>query len=364
MKSPVSKIFKLLIHTFIFLAGVGVLFPSQAFSQEDDKCLNKLKKAQELFESGLIEEIPFMLDSCLKDGFNKEQTIQAYRLLIQVFLFDYNQEKAEKAMHNLLSEFPEYEIQSNDPVEFVNLYKQFQTRPRYSISINSGLNISDVSVTEQYSTGNINKLKPAYKSDGIKAGARLSFEKYIASKMWITLGIGYTFAGYQVEEKMNFNRELLSFSEEMQFLQMPLYLNYSFGNSKKFAPYIFAGGKFSYLLKSHGEINRRSLDASSTSTDLSGVAQDITSTRMRENYSVMGGIGFRYKISSGYLRVNLFYSKGMSDYIKKGARFNNSENLFYYNFIDDKIRLNYYSLSVGYSYIFYRTQKKVTESNH
>lgn len=352
------------MHALILMAGVGAFFPLQVFSQEDDKCLNKLKKAQELFESGLIEEIPFMLDSCLKDGFNKEQTIQAYRLLIQVYLFDYNQEKAEKAMLNLLSEFPEYEIQSNDPVEFANLYKQFQTRPRYSISFNSGVNISDVSVIEQYSTGNINKLKPSYKGDGLRAGVRLSFEKYIASKMWITLGVGYTFAGYQVEEKMNFNRELLTFSEKMQFLQMPLYLNYSFGNSKKFAPYIFAGGKFSYLLNSKGELNRRSLDASSTSTDLSGIAQDITNTRMRENFSILGGIGFRYKISSGYLRVNLFYSKGMSNYVKKGARFSNNDNLFYYNYIDDQIRLNYYNFSIGYSYIFYRTQKKLTESNN
>jgi outer membrane protein W len=305
-----------------------------------------------------------MLDSCLKDGFNKEQTIQAYRLLIQVYLFDYNQDKAEKAMLSLLSEFPEYEIQSNDPVEFVNLYKQFQTRPRFSISINSGVNISDVSVTEQYSTGNLNNLKPTYKSDGLKAGVRLSFEKYIASKIWITLGVGYTFAGYEAEEKMNFNREVLAFSEKMQFLQFPLYLNYSFGNSKKFTPYIFAGGKFSYLLKAEGEINRRSLDLSSVSTDLSGIAQDVTNARMRDNYSVLGGVGFRYKISSGYLRVNLFYTRGMSDYIKKGARFSNNENLFYYNFIDDKIRLNFYNLSVGYSYIFYRTQKRINESNN
>ncbi len=364
MRNPVNKNFKLLIHVVILMASMGVLYPLQAFSQEDDKCLNKLKKAQELFESGLIEEIPFMLDSCLKDGFNKEQTIQAYRLLIQVYLFDYNQEKAEKAMLSLLSEFPEYEIQSNDPVEFVNLYKQFQTRPRYSISFHSGLNISDVSVSEQYSTGNLNKLNSSYSSDGLKAGIRLSFEKYIASKMWITIGVGYTYAGYQVDEKMNFNREVLSFTEKMQFLQLPLHINYSFGNSKKFTPYIFAGGTFNYLLKAEGEINRRSLDLSSTSTDLSGIARDVTNMRMRENFSVLGGIGFRYKISSGYLRVNLFYSKGVSDYVKKDARFSDNDNIFYYNFIDDKIRLNFYNLSVGYSYIFYRTQKKVIESNN
>lgn len=357
MKSLVNNIPRKVFITLILAGVFSLLFRTDAFSQ-DDKCLYKLKKAQELFESGLIEEIPTMLDSCLRHGFNKEQTIQAYRLLIQVYLFDYNQEKAQNTMLALLSEFPEYELNAADPVEFINLYKQFITKPRYSFSVNSTLNISDVTVLEQFSTGNLNKLDSKFYPGGIKAGARVSFEKYISNKTWVTVGIGYTFAGYGVEEKMNFDRELLSFEEKMQFLQAPVQFNLSFGKSKKFTPYIFGGGTFNYLLKSEGEINRRSLENTSATTDLSGLAKDITETRTREGYSLLAGVGFRYKIASGYLRMNLSYSMGMTDYVKASSRFGDTENLFYYNFVDDKIRLNFYNLSIGYSYIFYKTQKK------
>lgn len=356
MKSLVNRVFKLFILT-MFILGASVFYIDTAYSQENS-CLSKLKKAQELFDSGLIEEIPFMLDSCLKDGFNKEQVLQAYRLLIQVYLFDYNQEKAEKTMLELLSNFPEYTIHANDPVEFVNLFNQFQTKPKFSFSINSGLNLSDVTVIENYSTGNLNNLKSTYRTGGIKAGFRLSFEKYLSAKTWITLGVGYSFAGYEVEEKMNFDRELLTFSEKMQYVNVPLYFNYSFKKSGKITPYVFLGGQYSYLLKSEGEINRRGLGENAASYDLSGVATDIANTRYRNTFSALGGIGMRFKISSGYLRANLYYTRGINSYVKDDNRFSNHENLFHYNYIDDDIKLNFFNFTLGYSYIFYKTTKK------
>lgn len=338
------------------------LIQDNIHSQENN-CLSKLKKAQELFDSGLIEEIPFMIDSCLRDGFNKEQTIQAYRLLIQVYLFDYNQEKAEKTMLSLLSQYPEYEIQSNDPVEFVNLYNQFQTIPRYSFSIHSGLNMSDISVLERFSTGNLNEVKTDYKSGGVKPGFRFTFEKYLNTRFWVTLGLGYSYAGYEVSEQMNFSRELLSFSEKMQFLHVPHYLNYSFGNFGKITPYVFAGGQFSYLLQSKGEINRRSLEVTPTTTDLKGIEKDLTNSRIRESYSLIGGAGLRIKVKTGYLRANLFYTRGLTNYVNESTRFSDTENLFFFNFIDDKIKLNFFYFNVGYSYIFYKTSKKPAATN-
>ncbi|HEX3008931.1 MAG TPA: outer membrane beta-barrel protein [Bacteroidales bacterium] len=363
MKSLVNRSGTLLALRLGLIVVLVLIIQPKALSQED-YCLSKLKRAQELFDSGLIEEIPFMLDSCLKTGFDKEQTIQAYRLLIQVYLFDYNQEKAEGTMLALLTRFPEYKIQSNDPVEFVNLYNQFKTRPRYSFSINPGINMSNVSVLEQYSTGNLNGLKPDYNPKGINGGVILSFEKYFGSRAWITTGLGYSFASYEVKESMNFDRELLSFSEKMQFAHLPIYFNFSFGESKRVVPYIFAGGQLNYLIKADGELNRRSLIENSTTTDLKGTAKDITKSRNAEGFSALGGMGVRFKIAAGYLKANLYYTKGLTDYVKDDLRFSDSENLYYYNHIDDRIRLDFFNFSVSYSYIFYKTSKKtIPEKN-
>ena len=363
MKNLVNKSLKSIVLTFILVSASFIFFGTSAYSQEN-YCLSKLKNAQELFDSGIIEEIPQMLDSCLKEGFNKEQTIQAYRLLIQVYLFDYNQEKAEKTMLALLSKFPEYDLQTNDPVEFVNLYKQFQVKPTFSIGVNAGVNMSDVTVVERFSTGNLNNIKSTYKPGDIQPEIRLNLEKYLGSRTWITLGMGYSFAGYTVEERMNFDNELLMFSEKMQFAYAPLYFNYSFRRfNKKFTPYIYAGGQYNYLIKSEGEISRRNLN-SATGYDLAGVSSDITDTRYKSMYSAIAGLGFRLKIASGYLRANASYTRGLSKYVKEDSRFSDSEKLFYYNYIDDDINLNFFNFTVGYSYIFYKTNKKAVVDSY
>ena len=359
MKSLVNNSNKSVVLALAFMAALFIFIP-KSFSQEDE-CYIKLEKAQELFDSGLIEVIPSMLEPCLKDGFNKENTIQAYRLLIQVYLFDYNQEKAGKTMLDLLSQFPEYEINVNDPVEIVNLFKQFQTKPRYSFSLVSGINLSNVSVIEPFSTGNLNNLNSDYKPGSIKPLLRVSFEKYLGTRTWITLGLGYSYAGYEINESMNFGRELLWFSENMQFADVPHYINFSFGKSAKLVPYLFAGGQFSYLIKSGGELSRINLADGSASSI--GVAKDITQSRLKENYSALAGMGVRLKIATGYLRANLYYTKGITDYIKDSSRYSDNENLYYFNFIDDRIKLDYFNFTIGYAYIFYQTSKKTVADN-
>jgi hypothetical protein len=361
MKSLVIRLIKYLFPVLLFLT-VFLLNIEQINAQEDT-CLNKLKRAQELFDNGLVEEIPILIEPCLnsKDGFNKEQSIQAFRLLIQVYLFDYNQDKAEKAMLELLSRYPEYELQINDPVEFANLYKQFKTKPLYSFGINAGLNVSNVSVLEHFSTNSLNDLDSKYKIGDFNSTFGVSFEKYFNSKAWITLAAGYSSGGYQVDEKFNSNRELLTFKEKMQYAQVPVYFNYAFTNNKKFVPYVMLGGQFAYLLKSNAEINRSMIDKDIESSGLPMESKNMTDSRNRINYSALTGVGARFKVAAGYIRANLFYTMGFTEHVKNSSRFDDKENLFYYNFIDDRIKINYLTLSVGYSYLFYKTVKKVEQ---
>ena len=78
---------------FILLFVIGSQY---AFSQTD--CSVKLDSAQNLFENGIIEEIPQVLNPCIEEGFTREQKISAYKLIILTYLFDDNQQGAESTM--------------------------------------------------------------------------------------------------------------------------------------------------------------------------------------------------------------------------------------------------------------------------
>jgi len=91
------------------LLMVLIVFGLPVNAQTD--CVAKLDSAKMLFNSGQIEEIPSLLEPCLRIGFAKQDKIQAYLLLIQVYLFDTNREKAQQVMSEFLHSFPDYDIQ-------------------------------------------------------------------------------------------------------------------------------------------------------------------------------------------------------------------------------------------------------------
>ena len=113
---------KLQHSIFLFIL---VFFISTLYAQRS--CLNTLREAKELYEQGLIDEIPDLLADCMESGFTRSQRIEAYKLIILAYLFDDDQFTAEKMMDEFLRKFPEYEIMPNDPVEFVYLLESYKT---------------------------------------------------------------------------------------------------------------------------------------------------------------------------------------------------------------------------------------------
>ncbi|MCK5170420.1 MAG: hypothetical protein KAQ75_11125, partial [Bacteroidales bacterium] len=105
-----------------------LLFSSIALAQQTD-CAFKLEEAENLYETGILDSIPAMLRSCVIEGFDDDELIRAYKLLILTYLFEDYQEMAEFTMLKFLKKFPEYELKAIDQVEFKYLYNSYQTVP-------------------------------------------------------------------------------------------------------------------------------------------------------------------------------------------------------------------------------------------
>ena len=96
---------KLFIHSLIALS---ILISTPLYSQETGKCAEKLKNAQTSFDKGQVEEVPSMLRDCMKSGFNKEEALTAYKLLIQTYLLEDETGRADSVMYTFLKKYPEY----------------------------------------------------------------------------------------------------------------------------------------------------------------------------------------------------------------------------------------------------------------
>ena len=97
------------------------------FAQDMVKCNQLLEDAREAYAAGMVELVPELLLPCMESGLTGTPKIEAYKLVINAYLFDYLPDEADKLMSDFLDENPNYEGQASDPAEFkllLNAHKE------------------------------------------------------------------------------------------------------------------------------------------------------------------------------------------------------------------------------------------------
>ncbi|MGD2036172.1 MAG: hypothetical protein PVF73_14005, partial [Bacteroidales bacterium] len=188
------------IYKFILLLSFVLSALPDLSAQKS--CLNTLREAKELYEGGLIDEIPELLSGCMESGFTRAQRIEAYKLIILAYLFDDAQFEAEKMMDEFLKKFPEYEVMPNDPVEFVYLLESYKTSSFYSVNLFFGPNFSNARITESYST-----LDRSYAEFSDKTGTGFHIGLGVSRNLWKSVNINvdaiYSWQNFSFTEKTN-----------------------------------------------------------------------------------------------------------------------------------------------------------------
>jgi hypothetical protein len=133
------------------LIFISLIFLSTLALDAQNTCTEQLRTAQRSFDDGQLDGIPMMLSECMKGGFTKEEKANAYKLLIQTYLFSEQIQKADEVMMQFLSEFPSYSIAVNDPKEFISLYNTYRTTPIFKLEILGGLRLALPFVSEDFS---------------------------------------------------------------------------------------------------------------------------------------------------------------------------------------------------------------------
>ena len=85
-------------------------------------CTYLLEDAKEAYEAGMVELVPELLLNCIQsNGLSGESKKEAYKLVINSYIFDYLPAEADSLMDDFVREFPYYRAENSDPQEFVFL---------------------------------------------------------------------------------------------------------------------------------------------------------------------------------------------------------------------------------------------------
>lgn len=340
-----------------------------------DDCEKVLNDATEEFNAGHFYSIPVILKPCIDNGFTKEQRQRAYLLLTQTYLLLEDPVSAELSYLKVLKANPEYITDPNrDPIEVVYLSKKFTADPSFLFSIRMGGNTSPIQVIQSRSTSGINDTKQYFLKFGWQAG--IGIEWNITDNISFSTELGYSLTGYRFEKQNNFHRDTQEFMDRQTWMNLPLSFKYT-DASGKYRPYGYVGYGAHFLLTDKASIKIFNEDQNSTGGEVStqsseSPALNFITKRNRLNYSLFLGGGIKYKRGLDYVFFDVRYAFGLTnvtksesyaDYAGIGSDYSQNNVLessaatWRWGHVDDFLRMDNLSISIGYVHPFYKPRK-------
>jgi len=367
------------MRTTLLFFGFSFILINGVFGQQSD-CL---REAQQKFDQGLLTNIPEQLGECLSPGNRKteftikEEEIQAQKLLTKTYIYLDDQKNANQAILRLLKIDPEHEPEDDDPAEFLYLYNKYQSKPNFSVTIKLGGSSSFVNEGETFSLFNLDQstreYTPTQTFPVLGVGFEYRFlkdlsvgtELRLANKEYDFQSVPYS-TSLNTSDGISANFQQLNFTENQTYIEVPLYLKYSFGKNKVWVPYAYAGYEINYMIAAEiDQINRDivgDFEAQGSDAPAIDILDNAEPLREEENYSALVGIGVKYRafFRVDYLFLDIRYSQGLTNVVKASNRFDNDlaaslQNRFGY--VDGNFKLNTLAVTFGFSKSFYKTKK-------
>ncbi|MFC2087771.1 outer membrane beta-barrel protein [Bacteroidota bacterium] len=343
-------------HRLIFiplLLLVGII------AAQEEECAVKLDQAQRLYEQGIIE-IEDMLKDCFEEGFTKEEKQRAYKLLISSNIFDDNLIKADSLMYQFLSDYPEYQLVTTDPEDFVYLFNSYRTEPIVTLGITAGINRADIRVIEPYGVHDQNTSSGEYKGQAISYTFGIKAIRKLIPKLELHLDLlyqqnvyQYDLENFQIDDPSKKREDIHLDKYSVTKLSFPLTLTYDY-EFRGLLPYARAGIGMS-MMQSSSTTPSRFAASDVDFTDIEGSALDITSHFKKLHVDAIIGGGIKFPIPKGNIFMDLRYNIGLNNIIKVK---NNTELQSRYGYEFDDYALNNFAVTVGWVYSIYRPKKR------
>jgi hypothetical protein len=346
-------------------------------AQDPAGCSYLLEDAKEAYTAGMVELIPDLLLPCLgPDGLTGGPRREAYKLVINSYLFDHMPQEADNLMNRFLDEYPDYRAGNTDPAEFVLLLNTHlvergidpddveayvmegdstSTRPRrerrekipgvsgHSLGFQAGVNGTIPNVVESYSYGVPGQDQGHF---GIGPGFQLgaTFNYLLNDRFDISSDLLFNLSRFK------YSATPLSFTsyeyiESGNHLQLPVSLIYKINpGSAKVKYYARAGVMADFLFSASGSGTRTS---SPSGNEISLEKMDISESRNQINFSLMAGAGLRLDLNRSFFYAEARFTSAMLKSNQADNRYLNNDLSWLLYHVDSDFRMHQISICAG-----------------
>jgi len=363
---------------FIFISLIFVYLSSEA--QENVGCNQLLADAREAYSAGMVEIVPELLLPCLEPGgLTGTPKQEAYKLVINAYLFDYLPEEADSLMDRFVEEFPQYKTTDADPAEFTGLFeshlaalgisqevvaeepsdpepvkeeeqkieKKTKTKGPFiyenSIGFVLGVNGSFPQITERYSLGNPLGSEGSFgMMPGFQGGALLNL--ILNRSMEATFGLVYSQTKFRFTDTP-FPFTSYDYEETQSHLRIPASILFKLNPETKGASiYLRLGIVGDYLLSASGQ-GTRTYEGSTDQVEVEETT--ISESRTRLNLLGDAGLGLRIPFEKSFMFVEAGFNAGIIKNNKAENRYKNDDLVWLLYHVDSDYWVMQFSFSAG-----------------
>jgi len=349
-------------------------------AQDMVDCTYLLEDAKEAYAAGMVELVPELLLECIQvNGLSGEAKKEAYKLVINSYLFDYLSAEADSLMDDFVNEFPEYREQNSDPQEFVFLLDSHlialginpdeppedtiavvgvSKSPGYfarrniskgageygnTVGFNVGATLSIPNTLEGYSVGDPELDDSHF---GLLPGLQLGAEanQILNRKMEVSFALLYNLT------RFSYSASPLSFTsyryvEAQHLLELPISLIYKLNpEDRKICYYLRGGVVPSYLFYASGKGTRTSDDSQD---DVVMERTDIGASRAKFNLDILLGGGVRIPLDNAFIFAEMRWASRIMQSNQEADRYQNSDLSWLLYHVDSDFRVHQLSICGG-----------------
>lgn len=306
-------------------------------------CSERIQEAEFKYGQGQFQSAIELASGC-KSSREVSESWKSYRILAMSYLASNSPALAKDAATQMLLLNPTYEPDVlNDPKDLRNLLRQVDIIPALSLGLSFmyGANICIPRITDRYNVTAINKdySRGAGYQLGVVAGYnidhRLGFEAQLAFKS----------LEYDLDYR-SFKKEV-EISETLQYFEIPVLFRYTLFPTSRLRVMLKVGGYGGLLVNSFNDLHLRSPEA-----DLNEEHYFSQSRRENISYGLAGGIGLMYKRQIAHWSLDAHYFRSMSNIMDVDSRYGNQDLIYQYHYLDDDLRLDQFTVSIGYHRYF------------
>lgn len=353
-------------------------------AQDQVGCPQLLQDAREAYAGGMVELVPELLISCLEPGrLTGEEKIEAYKLVINSYLFDFLPEEADQLMDRFVEEFSDYRAQGDDPAEFTLMLNEHllamgidprsspeeekppaeeqldpvqpvlppvvKTPFQYATSagIILGGNITLPHLMERYSLGNPALDEGTYSmGPGFQAGGEVNL--LLGRAVNFSVGLLYHRASFSYSSNP-FEFTDYVYSEIQSNIQLPASFVFILNpESTGAAVYLRVGVAADYLLAASGS-GIREYDQDLRDVEVESIS--LKDARRSLNLAGVAGAGIRIPLSNSFIFLEARYSPYLFRSNLEESRYRNDDLTWLLYHVDSDFRLQQFGLCAGMAWI-------------